>query len=589
MRTELHQLLEYGIPIDKKDTILFALFPDLLKTNDLYQLQEQGWVDLTVEGIYIPHPFFRKRNNFFRQKKQNDKINLYLIKKSKEDFLILTEGGVQERNSLLSEIDIRIASYQKKCEQTCMMNNDFLYSYLAVCEYWIYSAAYKNCVKLSDKILHVIKSISSKMTTPHQLSYLRVKEYRAYALKAQGLDTLAYNEYQEVIQLFISWKLEEHNPLISARIYKNLGILERSLKKFDKSRINLTKAIQIFKDHHIEDAYASTLQSYGNLFLVTNDHETALLIYQKALDIILKVNDRYAVAEVLSNIGLCYRHLGKLSEAEKYYKDSLQISISYNDLKAQAQIFQNLGVIQWAARRFDLSIPYYKQALEIYINLDIEHKQAKIYQNLSMAYKNIGLLPDSITYIKEAIKRYNNIGDSYTKARATLNLGMLLWRSKNYLKSEEYLLQSLSYSNEADNQQIRGESYLNLSVLYWSMGDLNRSIFVGKKAMMDLMAVRSYDSVIQLTINLGTMLSENQQIEESTQYLQQGISLAEKKHHHYQLGILYKNLAKNLLKKKNLLGGKEYLDKAKNNLLNYSKDKHLIEIYQLLSMLDSST
>ncbi len=172
-------------------------------------------------------------------------------------------------------------------------------------------------------------------------------------------------------------------------------------------------------------------------------------------------------AEVLTNLGVVYRNLGRSEEAITLYKKAIALN------PTDAEAYNNLAVIYQGLGRNEQAISLYKEAIRI--NPDF----AKAYYNLGNAYKDLGRNEEIIPLYKKAIKAnpeyadaYNNLGNVYYNlgkkeqaialikkaiavnpdyAIAYQNLAIIYFQQKQYQLAIENFdrAQELGYNNPA--------------------------------------------------------------------------------------------------------------------------------------------
>ena len=111
-----------------------------------------------------------------------------------------------------------------------------------------------------------------------------------------------------------------------AQVLNNIGLAYEHLEGFDKSLEYYHKALSIYRELEDDAGIAQMLNNMGNVYLLqgqkakgifesANKFQSALQNYFKALDILIKTDDKYLTAVVYNNIGNVYWELNKIGRA----------------------------------------------------------------------------------------------------------------------------------------------------------------------------------------------------------------------------------------------------------------------------------
>lgn len=114
-----------------------------------------------------------------------------------------------------------------------------------------------------------------------------------------------------------------------ARVKTNLGYVEYRLEKFDSALDYLNSASAVFKARGILVEYAETLLIIGRIKRDSGDLKEAEKIVKKALSILEKGFNKYALCDAQLNLLILYYKKRDFSKAEDYYKQGVAIAQRY--------------------------------------------------------------------------------------------------------------------------------------------------------------------------------------------------------------------------------------------------------------------
>ena len=251
----------------------------------------------------------------------------------------------------------------------------------------------------------------------------------------------------------------------------NLGLIYRSKKNLDSSRIYFEKALKINPNYYM---------AYNNLGTLYMEEYH---LYDEAMNYFKKVIQFDSTdTDALFNIGLLYgRYLSDPETAKKYFLSALKyltntpekefaifksMGDSYSDFNfntakyyynkairinpKDARIYYNLGVLFNDYERFDSAKYYYLKAIQINPHFD------SVYFNLGVLYKNKLLEPNAaLFYFKKALKINPNEGKYYD------NIGLLYEHDFQNIDSAV-----ICYKRAIEVDPLYENAYFSLSYLY---------------------------------------------------------------------------------------------------------------------------
>lgn len=216
--------------------------------------------------------------------------------------------------------------------------------------------------------------------------------------------------YQKALNLFKSANGDDHTSVAS--VYVNLAELYMKMRKQRESKKYCESALRIYGKQnagHSPDELASGLTEIASVFESMNEREQALLLLQRALDILEMLPGQHsAVAGVEAQMGVLYYCLGKFEEAFMVFKSAvLKLRLGAQKKSAQLGIVLNqmglacvgLNEIWHAADTFEES----RRILEeIY---GPHHPETlAVCSNLAGAYDALGRSEEAICLLEHVLE-----------------------------------------------------------------------------------------------------------------------------------------------------------------------------------------
>lgn len=341
----------------------------------------------------------------------------------------------------------------------------------------------------------------------------------AYYLKDFELDS-SYKYFSQALEL-------SETDFQKSNIYENIGMIyfykndfTKALDVFNKS---LQLAIKIDKDSILARRYSDIGVVYD--YLSANDK--AVEYYIKSLTLFQKMNDKYGIAKTMNNLGVINENMGKLDIALKYYQTSLKYK---QEIKAKdvdlASTYVNIGSVFEKNGQFAESLTNYQKAYNIFKKTKVEKYTALTLNNIANTYFYLEKFDSAKYYINKAEFLNTKISNNLGLTSNFILKAKILEHEKQIDSSIYYLQKALELSNTLKVLKKKAEALRELSKAYKLKKDYTNAYFTSE----ELVAIN--DSLYK------------QEISDKTQTLQT-VYETEKKEN--EINNLHKNLKNNRL------------------------------------------
>jgi len=178
----------------------------------------------------------------------------------------------------------------------------------------------------------------------------------------------------------------DKNPLMEARLYRNLGVAYYMNSQMDTALAYLNRSLEKAVHLNDEQLEAAVYSAIGNLHNVSGDYKEALTYYLKALPIFERYNNKDRIRSLLGNIATLYFSLINLNQAEKYYMELEKASEEANDLYNIGRAYEGFSKIALKRNDFRSSLEYSEKAAEIFHKGGYKSLEAIALQGIAMVY-----------------------------------------------------------------------------------------------------------------------------------------------------------------------------------------------------------
>jgi tetratricopeptide (TPR) repeat protein len=159
------------------------------------------------------------------------------------------------------------------------------------------------------------------------------------------------------------------------------------------------------------------------------------------------VGDLRKVAEVRTELAVCYWRTGELDEARIMLNDALQRLPAIGNSRAYALVC--LSVVEWSASRHDESLNILTENAPLFQRVTNQTLKGHYHNQLAIVLRNLAPERNKTAYFRRAIKEYEAADHEFKGARNLVlrahvknNLGFLLFKLSRFREAGEYLDQA---------------------------------------------------------------------------------------------------------------------------------------------------
>lgn len=218
----------------------------------------------------------------------------------------------------------------------------------------------------------------------------------------------------------------------------------------------------------LEEASHDSTIYYANLNLGHQweaiDFDSAMVFYNKSIEIAERNNWISKKAQALINIGFAYMYVQNSKDAIEFLLAGLELYIEANDSIGIMNSYYNLGYFYGTFEDFPKSIESFRKAEEFALELNNEKRLAGIYNNLGLMYHYMGQYDKANNYNFKSLNLSNKIGDK-SVGYTHINIGLNYNKEGNYEKSLEHYRNALVLFQESNKKQY-------IALVIKSIGDI---------------------------------------------------------------------------------------------------------------------
>ncbi|MCU4176758.1 SpoIIE family protein phosphatase [Carboxylicivirga sp. N1Y90] len=166
---------------------------------------------------------------------------------------------------------------------------------------------------------------------------------------------------------------ETGNYVELANGYFNLGSLFVKIGKHDKAMNNFSTAKKKYQtllfenplDKQLKQNLSECIYSIGGVYLYKEDYDTALEMFNEALEIKINLVDKIGIGNCYYQIGLLSFLHNELEQAKQSFFHALQFKNSAGDKKGIALVYYRIADLYYHWKRFDQSENFARKSIHV--------------------------------------------------------------------------------------------------------------------------------------------------------------------------------------------------------------------------------
>lgn len=439
-------------------------------------------------------------------------------------------------------------------------------------EYYVQAAAIQKEINDRSGLMYTFINRSAVS------QYLR-EDYKDAILKLQQAQKLA---------------VETNSESNIAYCENKLGMLYSFISEYDSALVYYDRSLQIYQKLEDKENQAGLFINYGYYYNYRGDFEKAKSQFEKALAVGKEINNAYTIASAMYGLTVYYYNQGDFPQALKTIDQVLQIYREKNNPWGIASVYLDLGNIRNQQGEFDDAVAYYHKTDSLYKELKMEKPRITVINNIGTIYyqqKNFDGAMGQFVKTFDLLKKLND--DPAFIAIVKANIGEVLVDQKKYKEAEKWLVESLDMArSQRNNRQLASSSLIYGRLLtgtqqyaqaekYFSLSDSILKIGMEKT------------SKIQLLESWGKMLFLNNRTDLAKEKLKECVSLSEAIQYTNYSWKAYSTLADIEMNTGNADQGLKYLKSAVQEVERiktkitgnearkiFSNDQSIVELYQ---------
>lgn len=302
-----------------------------------------------------------------------------------------------------------------------------------------------------------------------------------------------------------------------------IKVLQEHSREIEKE--SLSQALAILQqaidlaDLHITDesAYvyelASSLHRYGFLSDQLADYGTALVCYNRALDMFKTLNKAEEIAREENHIGVIYGRLGDHSTSIQHLLAAHHIFEDLQDTSQQAIILNNIGFTYVLINQHQKALYYLLKGLKLARETENQYALATTLDSLCHAYLGLKEYDNALKAGLESVQTCQAMDAKRGECEYSLSVGVVYIACGNIPNALHYLEKSLNLAIKLGFRREEAEVHRRLAGIYFQQEKQDLAFSYYRRALQIAEDIEAKHDIFQTHADLAIAYKQIQNYE----------------------------------------------------------------------------
>jgi CHAT domain-containing protein/Tfp pilus assembly protein PilF len=258
------------------------------------------------------------------------------------------------------------------------------------------------------------------------------------------------------------------------------------------------------------------------------DREKALVLYERALGMFEKLDDKDKAWRVATNLGKVNSDLGRYSAARESYQKAMDIAKGIGNANGQAEGLNGLGCVYWELGQYAKALDYLRQALEQYKKANNGEGEAFTFNHIGEVYREQGQYASAMDYYQKALDNAKKVRSAEAEADTLHNLGELSRLQARYRDAMDYYNQALDTYRRLGDKRHEGITLRNMGAVYANRGARDEAVDHYQQAMAVFGQGGILGEEARTALEMGRIFQSSGDPKEALPHFEKGVELQKK-------------------------------------------------------------
>jgi len=333
---------------------------------------------------------------------------------------------------------------------------------------------------------------------------------------------------------------------------------------YNQEAIKCYDKVLDFLDEEKDAVLAITvLGNKGAILQLIGKWNEAEDIYQKALNISIKIDDKKNIINFLCNIAWIKSDKGDKNSAMQLYQQSLSMADNLDNYKKSlSKVYGHMGIVYKDQNNYTASMQCYRKQIEIAEEFGYKEDLALATANMANIYQDQGNYTEAMNCCKTSLKIFEDLNSKQNLSRVLGNMGNVFFYQTNYNKAMECYQENLLIADELGDKQNSSIAISNIGLIYRMQGNNTEAMKCYQKYLEVSQELGDKRGILQAIQNIGNIHIDLSDYDKAMECGQKQVRIAEEIGDRRGTAIGLCVIGSFYVENKNYAKAEEYYDRA---------------------------
>jgi len=209
----------------------------------------------------------------------------------------------------------------------------------------------------------------------------------------------------------------------------------------------------------------------------------ALPLFERALELYRRAEDRRGEAVTLGLIGNCHKGFGDFQKALVHLRQALSMKREMGDGLEVGKTLNHLGLVYWEMGDYAAALEHFEESLSLARELKDQQLEGALLNNISLVYDERGDYRRSLEQYQRALALHRANGFGPGESDALGNIGGVHLLLGHYREAIRYYQEALALSERLLLKPSASKDLGNLATCYLNLGNHEEALATFDRAM----------------------------------------------------------------------------------------------------------
>lgn len=263
-----------------------------------------------------------------------------------------------------------------------------------------------------------------------------------------------------------------------ANTYNTQGMLFDIKGNYEQSIEAYNTGLKIFQSAGLrsDKLYLALHNGLGLVYSRKADYTKALEFYFKSLELAESILYKFAITNILLNIGSVYYDQKEYEKALEYYRKCQDKALEFGETSVVAKAITNMAMVYKDQKRYDEAIREFLKALDLKKGTSDILSLSASYTNLADVYKSLKNYPLALEYLDKARDAKREVDDKWGLLTVDDIRAQIFIAQGKLDKAENIIKKNLATANELGGIS-KSSVYNRFYELYKAKNDYRTALY----------------------------------------------------------------------------------------------------------------